>query len=108
MTIGPCPRPTGGAPSGGSLRARSGIEALDRTSFRRPDMRMDCPRCRRVLEYTGHRPSFCAYCGAPLEGQADGASTVPLGGPSADLDTDPERTGPAPRAVAAETVEYRS
>jgi eukaryotic-like serine/threonine-protein kinase len=29
-------------------------------------MTLDCPRCRRVLEYSGERPSFCAYCGHSL------------------------------------------
>lgn len=31
-------------------------------------MQVSCPRCRRVLEYSGDRPVFCAYCGQPLEG----------------------------------------
>ncbi len=25
-----------------------------------------CPRCRKVLEFSGERPRFCAYCGNPL------------------------------------------
>lgn len=30
-------------------------------------MQANCPRCTRVLEFSGERPRFCAYCGAPLE-----------------------------------------
>ena len=33
-------------------------------------MQVSCPRCSRVLEYSGDRPLFCAYCGQPL-GPAD-------------------------------------
>ncbi|MBX6316074.1 MAG: protein kinase, partial [Isosphaeraceae bacterium] len=29
-------------------------------------MTLDCPYCHRVLEFSGDRPSFCAYCGKPL------------------------------------------
>jgi uncharacterized RDD family membrane protein YckC len=29
-------------------------------------MQLDCPQCHRVLEYSGERPSFCAYCGHAL------------------------------------------
>ena len=29
-------------------------------------MQIDCPTCRRVLDFAGERPSFCAYCGVPL------------------------------------------
>jgi hypothetical protein len=31
-----------------------------------PTMTLSCPRCTRVLEFSGERPSFCAYCGQPL------------------------------------------
>jgi serine/threonine protein kinase len=27
---------------------------------------LSCPRCRKALEYSGDRPSFCAYCGHAL------------------------------------------
>lgn len=29
-------------------------------------MKVSCPSCSRVLEYSGDRPVFCAYCGQPL------------------------------------------
>jgi tRNA A-37 threonylcarbamoyl transferase component Bud32 len=29
-------------------------------------MQLACPKCTRVLEYSGERPSFCAYCGQAL------------------------------------------
>ena len=29
-------------------------------------MQIDCPNCRRVLDFAGERPSFCAYCGVPI------------------------------------------
>jgi uncharacterized RDD family membrane protein YckC len=30
-------------------------------------MHLDCPHCGQGLEYSGKRPSFCAYCGKPLD-----------------------------------------
>ena len=30
-------------------------------------MQVSCPHCSRVLEFSGDRPVFCAYCGQPLE-----------------------------------------
>src|SRR4051812_24015904 len=30
-------------------------------------MTLDCPHCGRVLDFTGERPSFCGYCGRPLD-----------------------------------------
>ena len=29
-------------------------------------MQASCPNCRRVLDYSGDRPVFCAYCGQRL------------------------------------------
>jgi uncharacterized RDD family membrane protein YckC len=29
-------------------------------------MQLACTHCRQVLEFSGQRPSFCAYCGKPL------------------------------------------
>ena len=29
-------------------------------------MSLTCPRCRRTLDSTTFRPSFCAFCGQPL------------------------------------------
>ena len=33
-------------------------------------MQVSCPRCSRMLDYSGERPSFCAYCGQPLGSDA--------------------------------------
>lgn len=30
---------------------------------------VSCGRCRRILEFSGARPSFCAYCGQPLSSE---------------------------------------
>lgn len=46
--------------------------------------RAACASCRRVLEYSGDRPRFCAYCGAPLESTDACGSTIGV--------DDPERT----------------
>ncbi len=43
-------------------------------------MRITCTQCRRTLEFSGERPSFCGYCGSRL-------SSVPL---DATLDFDPD------------------
>src|SRR4051794_13996579 len=29
-------------------------------------MALICPKCSRSLDFSGERPSFCAYCGHPL------------------------------------------
>ena len=69
-------------------------------------MRIDCPGCRRVLEYSGERPSFCGYCGVPLfPASAAGFNTSPY--PEATTDTDGERTAAAPSSLD-ETVDYQS
>lgn len=39
-------------------------------------MQIACPTCRRVLNYSGDCPSFCAYCGKPIPRPV---STVELG-----------------------------
>src|SRR5262249_50884339 len=42
-------------------------------------MQSQCPRCARVLDYSGDPPSFCAYCGAPLrEGSTPTGRTTPV------------------------------
>src|ERR1051326_1675574 len=43
-----------------------------------PAMQLECPRCQRVLEFSGERPSFCGYCGVPLP-KAELGATVTLG-----------------------------
>ena len=71
-----------------------------------PEMRIDCPGCRRVLEYSGERPSFCGYCGVPLfPASAAGFNTSPY--PEATTDTDGERTVAVPSSLD-ETVDYQS
>src|SRR5947209_4388220 len=65
-------------------------------------MQMSCPRCSRVLDYSGDRPLFCAYCGQPL-GEPDprlvatavyepGATTPALGRSDQDRDTTVDST----------------
>ncbi len=39
-------------------------------------MQVVCAKCSRTLEFSGARPSFCAYCGQPLPG----STLDPLGG----------------------------
>ena len=70
-------------------------------------MQIDCPRCRRVLEFSGERPSFCAFCGVRLAEAERPWAGLPLTAGSNQVDTDPERTGPAPLPLVSETVEYR-
>ncbi len=71
-------------------------------------MQTDCPQCRRVLEYSGDRPSFCAYCGSPLPAADRAVDAPPLAGDAARADTDLDATGPMPSPLLAATVEYRS
>ena len=71
-------------------------------------MQIDCPRCRRVLEYSGERPSFCAYCGSPLVETDRPVDTLPLATDAAKADTDLDETGAMPSPSSSETVEYRS
>ncbi|HYT87890.1 MAG TPA: serine/threonine-protein kinase, partial [Gemmataceae bacterium] len=40
-------------------------------------MQLVCSKCSRILEFSGQRPSFCAYCGHPtsvIRGQTAGSS----------------------------------
>jgi eukaryotic-like serine/threonine-protein kinase len=71
-------------------------------------MQIDCPRCRRVLEYSGDRPSFCAYCGSPLSQTDRPVGTLTLATAAAKADTDLEETGAMPSPCLTETVEYQS
>ena len=70
-------------------------------------MQIDCPNCRRVLEFSGERPSFCAYCGVPIAPSEGARKFSPLLGRLDPADTDPERTGLAP-VVLDETVDYQA
>jgi uncharacterized RDD family membrane protein YckC len=38
-------------------------------------MPLSCPRCLRTLDYSGERPSFCAYCGQALAGSVESVKT---------------------------------
>jgi hypothetical protein len=69
-------------------------------------MQLACPACGRTLEYSGDRPSFCAYCGRALASPPpDEAATVP---PRADAEAAtlaPHATTPDPAGNAEpETV----
>src|SRR4051794_15707128 len=34
-------------------------------------MQQVCPHCQQVLQFSGKRPTFCAYCGKPLATPAE-------------------------------------
>jgi uncharacterized RDD family membrane protein YckC len=63
-------------------------------------MQLTCPRCRRVLEFSGERPSFCPYCGLALagacleatEGRDPHATPVPAGMVAPAVDEAPPAT----------------
>ena len=65
-------------------------------------MTLDCPHCRRSLEYSGDRPRFCAYCGGPVSG-ASLTETVDEGSGDATMAYGPA-TRSAPRAEARDRV----
>jgi uncharacterized RDD family membrane protein YckC len=62
-------------------------------------MQVICEKCSRVLEYSGDRPSYCAYCGqslgAPHTPSAAGpdAPTLPAAPPGPALSPPPEAVG---------------
>jgi eukaryotic-like serine/threonine-protein kinase len=69
-------------------------------------MHLDCPHCRRRIDYSSERPRFCAYCGSALETPVlpSAATTVdrmPGPGP-ATVDFDPDAPTLAPDDRAAE------
>src|SRR5262245_20873660 len=68
-------------------------------------MRIDCPRCRRVLEYGGERPLYCAYCGSPLSASPSPEPIHPQA-PFSSTAQDPEQTAAQPRRLMTDTVEY--
>ena len=47
-------------------------------------MALTCPRCHRTIEYSGERPSFCAYCGQALAPTTEGGSTELTGDATVD------------------------
>jgi hypothetical protein len=55
----------------------------DKNGENRAGTRVECPRCSRVLEFTGARPLFCAFCGKPLPGTIEESTVVPAHGPDA-------------------------
>jgi hypothetical protein len=59
-------------------------------------MQLTCSRCRRLLEFSGERPSFCAYCGAALA-----ETPVPTPAPA---DSEAATLPPSPAAPGAEAV----
>src|SRR5689334_8335638 len=62
-------RPWSPALSPIALAMRPGYDGgrADDPAWSRPMfMSLICPRCSRALEFSGERPSFCAYCGQPL------------------------------------------
>lgn len=61
-----------------------------------------CEKCSRVLEFSGDRPSFCAFCGQPLS-RSQQTTPSELGSQAATLPpTEPYLgfRGPAPPVVA--------
>lgn len=70
-------------------------------------MQIDCPNCRRVLEFSGERPSFCAYCGVSLAQKDLEGPVEARPGVFAPADTDPDQTGLPPVGLA-ETIDHLS
>ncbi len=64
-------------------------------------MKLECPHCRRVLEFSDERPSFCAYCGQPLSSARTASVPEVVPEPA----TVPPVT-PLPDRNAAPTVAY--
>jgi uncharacterized RDD family membrane protein YckC len=67
-------------------------------------MHLECPRCRRRVDYSGERPSFCGYCGSALEGSASptpatAAQDRPRANPST-VDYDPQAPTIVPESAA--------
>ncbi len=55
--------------------------------------RAACSACHRVLEYSGDRPRYCAYCGAALESTAECGPTIGIDDPDRTrTSTDADRT----------------
>ncbi len=70
-------------------------------------MQIDCPRCRRVLEYSGDRPSFCAYCGSSLAVAERPVRTLALPDGGTGSGVDPGATQPVEPSTLSQTAEYR-
>jgi hypothetical protein len=65
-------------------------------------VRLDCPRCGRVLEFSGERPSFCAYCGQALADTVPETATAGRFHEAATLP--PDQAGAAAAEAAPQTV----
>jgi hypothetical protein len=64
-------------------------------------MQLECPACHRVLEFSGQRPLFCAYCGHALDDTKSG-STADFDPEAATLlppDSQTWEVGSVPEAV---------
>jgi eukaryotic-like serine/threonine-protein kinase len=55
-------------------------------------MQLTCPHCQQVLQFSGKRPTFCAYCGKSLP-SLDAASTVAFDGAGFLDDETPSEVG---------------
>ncbi|MFL5330692.1 MAG: protein kinase domain-containing protein [Gemmataceae bacterium] len=55
----------------------SNKELATGNASRTPDMVLDCLSCRKRIEYSGDRPSFCPYCGISLSQVSSSAATCP-------------------------------
>jgi uncharacterized RDD family membrane protein YckC len=67
-------------------------------------MRLHCSRCHRVLEFTGDRPSFCAYCGFALT-ETNAAPPTPVDADATTLARQPP--APVPEAAPEFVGGYR-
>jgi uncharacterized RDD family membrane protein YckC len=65
-------------------------------------MQVVCAKCRQILEFSGPRPSFCAYCGqalgdtesdVPAPSDPEAVTVAPRGGPAAETAPVPEVLG---------------
>jgi hypothetical protein len=62
-------------------------------------MSLTCPRCGRVLEYTGEPPSFCAYCGhrlalaSTVNFDAEAVTLAPRAGADGEPSDVPQQVG---------------
>jgi hypothetical protein len=72
-------------------------------------MKLECPHCHAVLEFTERRPSFCGYCGQSLSTipgkAADAAPALHQPQSSPTVDFDPEGATVPPTAAPAENFE---
>jgi hypothetical protein len=57
-------------------------------------MQLICAKCKRTLEYSGDRPSFCAYCGQALG--MEKTTPTPVHGDEAPTLAGPPGSAPAP------------